>query len=313
VELKKGVTRLVLVAVSAGILAWLWSKTGWADLGRAIRRLDPLWFSAALLMFVPQTWISAVRWCWIVRPWQPLGTWRSTELVLASSSLNVVLPSKMGDVLKGAFLVKDRPGGDLATGVGLGLFEKITDTAALAVVMLVASIFDPPSDPLSLFILACGLLGTIGYAVMLTPSAASRLARIPKLGRIGAVIAQLRADRGGFVRILAVSLFLWVLHMAQFSVAYVATGSPSPEIALLWSRVPIAIFIGLLPISFAGIGTRDAAMVYLLEDRIGEDAALVLGVVATLRYLVVALAGLPFVPKLRRESPAPPAPAAPAR
>ena len=95
-------------------------------------------------MFIPQTWISAVRWCWLVRAYQPLGTWRATELVLASSSLNVVLPSKMGDVLKGAFLMKDRPGGDLTTGVSLGLFEKVTDTAALAVVMLLASIFDPP-------------------------------------------------------------------------------------------------------------------------------------------------------------------------
>lgn len=129
---------------------------------------------------------------------------------------------------------------------------------------------------------------------------------------IGAVIHELRADRPRFARILAISLVLWVLHMAQFSLAYVATGARSPEIALLWSRVPIAIFIGLLPVSFAGIGTRDAAMVYLLKDRIGEDAAILLGVVATLRYLVVALAGLPFVPRLRRESPAPPAPAAPA-
>jgi hypothetical protein len=68
---KKGLKRLVLVAISIAILAWLWSRTGWADLGRAVRRLDPVWFGAALLMFVPQTWISAVRWCWIVRGWAP--------------------------------------------------------------------------------------------------------------------------------------------------------------------------------------------------------------------------------------------------
>jgi uncharacterized membrane protein YbhN (UPF0104 family) len=150
---------------------------------------------------------------------------------------------------------------------------------------------------------------------MLTPAATKKLAGVEPLAvrKFAGVIRDLRAERARFARILAVSVFLWVLHMAQFSLACLATGAASPEVVLLWSRVPIAIFIGLLPVSFAGVGTRDAAMVYLLAPRIGEDAAVVLGVFATFRYVVVAVAGLPFVPRLRRESPAPPAPAAPAR
>jgi glycosyltransferase 2 family protein len=305
--------RLILLGISLGILVVLWSKTGWSDLWRSIKSLDPIWFGLALLMAVPQTAISALRWSWIVSAFQPLKFSRATELVLASSSLNVVLPSKMGDVLKGAFLMKDRPGGDLVTGVSLGLFEKVTDTASLATVMMIASIFSPPEEPLGVLLILCGLAGTIAFVLLMSRWGASRLARFSNvgkltiagrllsvLGRIGAIIEVFQKDRVRLFKILGISLVLWVLHLAQFSFVYLATAPEGHHYTgLLWSRIPMAIFIGLIPISFAGVGTRDAAMVYLLgRTPIGEDAAVLLGAFATFRYVVVALAGLPFVWRL---------------
>jgi glycosyltransferase 2 family protein len=111
------------------------------------------------------------------------------------------------------------------------------------------------------------------------------------------VILRLRENRGRFAAILASAAILWVLHLAQFSLALRAA-SGSADTALLWSRVPMAIFIGLLPITFAGVGTRDAAMVYFLAATTGEGVAMALGVFATLRYVLVALAGLPFMLRL---------------
>jgi hypothetical protein len=114
------------------------------------------------------------------------------------------------------------------------------------------------------------------------------------------VIQVFQKDPGRLAKILAFSLLLWILHLAQFSFVYLATAGSAPhETALLWSRIPMAIFIGLIPISFTGAGTRDVAMVYLLgKPPIGDDAAVLLGAFATFRYLVVALAGLPFVWRL---------------
>jgi len=60
----------------------------------------------------------------------------------------------------------------------------------------------------------------------------------------------------------------------------------------------MAILIGLLPVTFAGIGTRDAAMLYFLGPITGNGVALAIGVFATLRYIVVAAAGLPFIVRL---------------
>jgi uncharacterized protein (TIRG00374 family) len=254
--------------------------------------------------------LSGWRWSWIVGAYQPLGGWRATELVLASSALNIVLPSKMGDVVKGIFLRRDLPGGDATTGVTLGLFEKALDTASLAVLMLLAAVFVPPTEPLGWFMVACGAGGTVVFLALLTKPVASWIARaatfergglagklIRKAGQAAGVILYLRTRPRRMAVMLLSAVLLWALHMAQFSFALWAAGGTTGT-AMLWSRVPMAIFVGLLPFTFAGVGTRDAAMLYLLGPVTGNGVALALGFFATLRYVLVAVAGLPFVARL---------------
>ena len=60
-----------------------------------------------------------------------------------------------------------------------------------------------------------------------------------------------------------------------------------------------SILIGLLPFSFAGIGTRDFSLVYFLEPIIGNTKPLILGILLTSRYLIPALIGLIFLNELK--------------
>ncbi|MEJ2040882.1 MAG: hypothetical protein P8X55_18420, partial [Desulfosarcinaceae bacterium] len=73
---------------------------------------------------------------------------------------------------------------------------------------------------------------------------------------------------------------------------------------------PLAIFAGLLPLTYAGVGTRDAALIYFLRDYLSPGAGAALGILCTMRYIVPALAGLPFlnrymVEKKTRHTPEP--------
>lgn len=302
--------RLLLVAVSASILILLWRRTGWTELFDTCRKLDLAWFAAALLMFLPQTVLSGARWSWLVETYQPLGLRRGIETVLAASALNVILPSKMGDVAKGAWLDRGRPGGELSLGIALGIFEKGLDTAALGLLMVAATALEPPEDPLGWFLFGAALVGVLAFAVMLLPGIALQLRRrgdtarpglLGKverlLGQFGRVIVDLAARPRKLALILASAVLLWGLHLLQFSLALRAAGGVAST-AFLWSRVPMAIFVGLLPVTFAGMGTRDAAMVFLLKSRVPEPIGAALGVFATLRYVATALAGLPFMHKL---------------
>jgi len=128
---------MLLISFTLLVLFLLWWRTGWVELWSVCRQLDLTWFAAALAMFVPQTLLSGARWSWIVGTYQPLGFWRATKFVLATSALNILLPSKVGDLAKGAFLRPDLPGGNIETGLSLVMFEKGLDAGALAFCMLV--------------------------------------------------------------------------------------------------------------------------------------------------------------------------------
>ncbi len=302
------IQRLVLIALGIVILALLWQRIGWREVIGVCLTLDPAWFAAALLLFIPQTLLAGARWAWIVRCYQPLAIGRATEIVLASSALNVLLPSKLGDLAKGLWLNRDEPGGDAASGLALGVFEKGLDTAALALIMLCATLLSLPTEWLGWAMASAAALGVAVFLCLLV--VAGRLARLSErehtgvigkalalLGHIGELVLRLRRSPGKLSLILASAVLLWCLHLLQFSWALTAAHG-SIATALLWSRVPMAILIGLLPVSFAGIGTRDVAMVYLLAPPLDAATAAALGVFATLRYVLVAVAGLAFLQRL---------------
>jgi len=57
----------------------------------------------------------------------------------------------------------------------------------------------------------------------------------------------------------------------------------------------LAILAGLVPLTMAGVGTRDAATIYLFAPFLSAAAGAVLGLMLTLRYILPGLAGLPFL------------------
>jgi uncharacterized membrane protein YbhN (UPF0104 family) len=57
----------------------------------------------------------------------------------------------------------------------------------------------------------------------------------------------------------------------------------------------LAILAGLLPFTMGGIGIRDLAIVYFYHQWLSLPQCAALGLLATLRYLLPAVAGLPFV------------------
>jgi hypothetical protein len=58
---------------------------------------------------------------------------------------------------------------------------------------------------------------------------------------------------------------------------------------------PLAILAGLLPLTFAGVGTRDAALIAFYQPYFNAPTAAALGLLCTSRYLLPAIGGLPFL------------------
>jgi uncharacterized membrane protein YbhN (UPF0104 family) len=124
-------------------------------------------------------------------------------------------------------------------------------------------------------------------------------------GKLKAKIATLHAswiemhgyfwqDKAKLARIAANSLFIWFLHLVQIWMFTVAIRTDVPFLSNL-ALSPLAILAGLLPLTFAGVGTRDAALVFFYAPYMAAPSAAALGVLCTLRYVLPAILGLPFL------------------
>jgi uncharacterized protein (TIRG00374 family) len=280
------------------------------DLGEFRRHLggiDPLLFGLALAFFIPQVAVSAWRWRFMIDRWCRITLWESSELILAASAINILIPSRVGDLCKAYFIARQGRL-DIRRGMNVVLFEKYVDLASLGVVVLTGIACAGRMDSASWLGLAFAL-GMIGIFPVLYFVRLDRWVSHPKFeeNRLLAKVKhflvdsqtyldEIKNDPKHVVGILAVSVFLWFLHIAQFHVIFLALHSEVPAFHI-YRLVPLAILVGLVPITMAGVGTRDSAMIYFFAPY--ETASLVAGVglFSSLRYFLPGLIGLPFMNK----------------
>ncbi|MGH7806653.1 MAG: lysylphosphatidylglycerol synthase transmembrane domain-containing protein [Thermodesulfobacteriota bacterium] len=299
---------MIGICISLGILAVIFLKIDINEFIHNFKNINLLYFAISLMFFVPQTYVSAKRWQLILDPQCVISLWKSATLILASSTLNVILPSKVGDFAKALFL-KRSDGLELSKGFSLTFIEKILDVAGLCVVLLVGAIFIPNGNSivrLSIVFSFCIITLTIfmfSYDIrrLKLNWLASRIGVEKRLNAFldewqQSVSAQ-RRDKERFIMILSFTIFLWFLHIGQIYLFFLSLNSAvSPMVVLTY--VPLSIFVGLIPISFGGIGTRDAALIYLFSPYESSSVMAGIGILCSFRYFVPALFGLPFLDRL---------------
>ena len=122
--------RLISILVSGAILFFIYQRLEWTDLIAVFRGCDRLWMTTSLAMVIPITLITAWRLKQLAPPQTRMTTLEANRLILAASSLNMVLPSKMGDIAK-AYFMRDRGQLDGTLALSLVVFEKACDMLSL--------------------------------------------------------------------------------------------------------------------------------------------------------------------------------------
>ena len=291
--------------VSLILLALIWWQVDLSSIRAALAAADGWWLAAGLATIVPLTLVTAMRFGMLTQT--PIGLWSATRLILGASSLNLVLPSKLGDLAK-AVALTGRHGFDPKLAVGVVVMERSLDMAALLFWGVLALLWVGWGDAWlmlgaagagALLVLLVILLSPLRFASRLL-ALAGRIAP----GRIGRwlsgfgetwqqAVGWFWSDRRRVAKVAGVSLLIWGGHLAQFWLF--AQGLGRVPFLDNMAFATLAILAGLLPFTMAGVGTRDAAIVLLYAPYLSAGSAAVLGVLATLRYLVPAIAGLPFM------------------
>lgn len=198
---------------------------------------------------------------------------RAWSAVLAAVTLNAVVPGRGGDFVRAAFLADDPA--TLSLLVGAVLVERLIDVFVLGAMAGVASL---GGDAGIVPLVALGTCAAAVAALVALGLGHKLPVRKDTAERAGRAARALIARPGLTAAILAMTVVCWANNVATMDLSLRAVGAVIPTWAV-YRATPVAVLTGILPLSINGVGTRDAAMLYLLHDH-GQREAVIAGTVA---------------------------------
>lgn len=283
------------LVLSGAVLAVLLTEIDTSETRAALARADWRWLALALALNLGSQTVSAGRWWLLTRAVgfdEPLR--RVMAYYFSGMYLNVFGPGTVtGDVGRGLFLA----GGQRRTlALTTVLAHRLIGFMALLLVLMVGVLSLralPLPDPVRwLAVLAVPVL--LG-AWIVGPRTLARL--LPAGSRWRTLIDHDLAPYWSDRQLLAVSLLLassvhGLQICSQMSVAH-ALGL-APPWAYFWVIVPLINAAATLPVTFSGVGLREAGYLYALSwSGLTAASAISVGLLSSAVVLITGLSGLP--------------------
>jgi uncharacterized protein (TIRG00374 family) len=300
--------QLISIAFSVIILSILYSKLDVQELVQVVRNCDLFWMVISLGLLIPMMFFTAWRLQQLAPPSVTLSLSEATRLTLVANTLNMVLPSKMGDIVK-AYFMRDRGYLSGSLSLSIVIFEKACDMLSLLFWCALGLVLYPYKDAffwtMTLGVLVGLILGLLLLGSQQFAHLFIQVAQKVAPQKLKTRLEQFKTawqevhdyfwrDRAQLFTISAISILIWFLHMLQIWFFILALKAWVPLLTSL-ALSPLAILAGLLPLTFAGVGTRDAALIVLYQPYFAAPTAAALGLLCTSRYLLPAIGGLPFL------------------
>ncbi|MGL5833538.1 MAG: lysylphosphatidylglycerol synthase transmembrane domain-containing protein, partial [Waterburya sp.] len=138
--------RFVSIVISVAILLYIYTQIDFVNLLEVLRNCDRPMLMVSLFMVIPITLVTSWRLQQLV-PQRSLGFLEANRLILGASVLNMVLPSKMGDIAKSYFMAeRSKISGSLA--LSISIFEKTCDLLSLLLWCVFGLLLFPAKDHL---------------------------------------------------------------------------------------------------------------------------------------------------------------------
>ncbi|MEZ6003683.1 MAG: lysylphosphatidylglycerol synthase transmembrane domain-containing protein [Planctomycetota bacterium] len=282
--MKPALRFLLSLLLTAALLALLlaWSDTHPMDIARAIWRMDPVLYGAALATQLCIYPLRAARFrCLLAGQGETSpGLLPLVPVTMAHNLFAYLLPAKVGEASLVLYL-KSGFGIDNARGMAVLLLARLLDLACVALFLCAACLALPAVGPMPEKLRTLGWILVPVCAALLVglwmgpqlAHAALALAR-PILGRMGALgqkllafgerteVALAEVSEGRLHRGLAWSLPIWLCVFLFYALLARGLGIGELGAGQLVFGAGLAILFGLLPLStFAGFGSQDAGWV----------------------------------------------------
>jgi uncharacterized protein (TIRG00374 family) len=301
--MKKTLLTIIQLVVTGGLLYWVFHDPAVrAAMGVAIRDADYRWIAAAIAAYLIVEVAAAVRWQILLRVQGiNLGNLRVSALFIIGMFYNQFLPGGTGgDIVKTYLLWKEtpdkKPGGLLAV-----LFDRMIGLIALIIItgILIFLRYDwltstKETAPYVWLVLAIFGSSVLFVGTTFIISTFNLLDKLPhrfpgreKLIEISAAYHLYARHWRATAAAFAASI---VAHLATFAtflcVAYAFRASIAP--VDFFAIMPVERTISSLPISFAGVGTRE----YILQVMLSNLCAVPAGAPADYWFAAARLIGM---------------------
>jgi uncharacterized protein (TIRG00374 family) len=268
------------------------------------------WLIISLSMVILTTFFSTLRFKQLIPGESRLSFTDLLGLILAANTMNMVLPSKMGDIAK-AYFMKNKSSLDGPLSFSIVIFEKACDLLSL-LLFCIFGLFAYHNDTKLFWILRIIVLLVLfsGIFILISKNFAGILFKFlqrlspprfkEKIVNMGSSWKRMQdyliEDKKRLFLISLNSIFIWFLHLIQIWFFILALEQWVPFKYNL-AFAPLSILVGLLPVTLAGIGTRDAAIILFYSPFLNPASSAALGILYTSRYIIPAIFGIPFFGK----------------
>ena len=277
-NLRKKITKLIRIAISLGLIIWLFSRFDLQGVWHAFERLPfSLWVGACGMLLLAQI-LSSFRWWIISRALKFEGAFKTyMGYYFVGMFFNLFLPTGVGgDIFKVHFL--SRSIGRKLAAILTVLGDRFFGLSAMVLiggffVLIHPGLLPKPFDD--------GLVisgGTVVLILVGMPFIYNMLRRmnLKTLHALPESVLQLHKPSILFP-ILGLSFCLQALGMG--AVALMGEGMHiTVPLSFYFMALPIVNIMTMIPVTFNGIGLREGAMVYFLGLKgIAPEPALALG------------------------------------
>lgn len=290
--------------VTGSLLVWVFHKVDVGPLAARLGHLHTGWGLAALAILFGQLLLTGIRWYFVGQlVGAGIGVGLATRLILIGQFFNQVLPSSVGGDGVRAWLLS-REG----ISIKHALVSVICDRAAALVLLVVIVACTMPIVIMTgdvaipsgrLFAAAIGVIAVAGWLLLYWGGNyfSAWLMRIPFARPIGVVVRDLRRvllSSKKSIGVVGLTVLVQVMVVASTDFCALALGVKFGVVHLL--MLPLIMLVSSIPLSFAGWGLRESAMVTGLGFAgISAGDALAVSVSFGIAQLVIGLPGVAVI------------------
>lgn len=284
---------LLSLCLTVAVLWVLVKFVGSKELLAAFNAIDLKYALMALLLALIIPFISALRWHWVLRATgQRIAVLNCLLFSMAAWPLNTFLPSRTGDFFRLSFVGQEA---SKTMVFGSIVAEKILDVSCLAFIGLLGAVALKNKTFAMVFIGLLALVAILNRGLWLFEKIFKKN-KNPLVDKANSAIQGmniLSSYRKYTAVAASFSSINWFLVVVETSLFFKAFAIDVPLIEIT-ARLPLSIFAGILPITLAGVGTRDAAMIFFFKAFAPASVILGVAILYTLcSYFLYATLGIP--------------------